>query len=36
VIITEVYGKMAESIEDGHVQLVVLLGPQTASSQLGY
>jgi hypothetical protein len=36
VVVTEVDGEMAEGIEDCHVELVVLLGPQTACPQLRY
>jgi hypothetical protein len=36
VVVTEVDGEMAEGIEDGHVELVVLLGPQAARPQLRY
>jgi hypothetical protein len=34
VVLAEVDGEMAERIEDGHVQLVVLLGAEAASPQL--
>tara|TARA_R110002003_G_scaffold127_12_gene12000 strand:+ start:7056 stop:7178 length:123 start_codon:yes stop_codon:yes gene_type:complete len=35
VVLAEVDGKVAEGIEDGHVELVVLLGTEAASPQLG-
>jgi hypothetical protein len=35
VILAEVDGEMAEGIEDGHVQLVVLLRAEAASPQFG-
>lgn len=35
VVFAEVDGEVAQSVEDGHVKLVVLLGAQAGGSQLG-
>jgi hypothetical protein len=35
VVFAEVDGEVTQGIEDGHVELVVLLGAETARSELG-
>ena len=36
VVLAQVDGEMAQGIEDGHVQLVVLLGAEAAGAQFGH